>query len=127
MNKDSRGIGMTGADAFAVARYERALEQFQSYVGAPTATIDEAVQASPKAAVHNRNRIDVRSTQYEVPSTSFLVLERCLALFFACDGCRQCAVPSARDSVPGIRVLMPGPEHLRSASRSSDHFQFLEA
>lgn len=47
MNKDSRGIAMTGADAFAVARYERALEQFQSYVGDPIATIDEAVQASP--------------------------------------------------------------------------------
>jgi tetratricopeptide (TPR) repeat protein len=47
MNKDSRGIAMTGADAFAVARYERALEQFQSYVGDPIATIDEALQASP--------------------------------------------------------------------------------
>src|SRR6185369_11392064 len=47
MNTDSRGIAMTGTDAFAVARYERALEQFQSYVGDPIATIDEAVQASP--------------------------------------------------------------------------------
>lgn len=47
MSKDSRGIAMTGADAVAVARYERALEQFQSYVGDPIATIDEAVQASP--------------------------------------------------------------------------------
>jgi tetratricopeptide (TPR) repeat protein len=47
MNKDSRGITMTGADALAVAHYERALEQFQSYVGDPIATIDEAVQASP--------------------------------------------------------------------------------
>ena len=37
MNKDSRGIAMTGADAFAVARYERALEQFHSSVGDPIA------------------------------------------------------------------------------------------
>ncbi len=38
---------MTGADAFAVTRYETALQQFQAYVGDPVATIDEALQASP--------------------------------------------------------------------------------
>jgi tetratricopeptide (TPR) repeat protein len=38
---------MTGADAFALARYETALQQFQSYVGDPVATIDEALQAAP--------------------------------------------------------------------------------
>ena len=47
MNRDSRGVAMTGADAFALARYETALEQFQGYVGDPVATIDEAVQAAP--------------------------------------------------------------------------------
>ena len=47
MSKDSRGIGMTGTDPFALARYEKAIEQFQSYVGDPIATIDEAVQSAP--------------------------------------------------------------------------------
>ena len=44
---DSRGVPLTGADAFALARYETALEQFQSYVGDPILTIDEALQAAP--------------------------------------------------------------------------------
>ena len=38
---------MTGADAFALAKYEAALQQFQGYVGDPVATIDEALQAAP--------------------------------------------------------------------------------
>src|SRR5262245_21672289 len=47
MNSDLRGVPVTGADAFALARYETALEQFQTYVGDPIATIDEALQAAP--------------------------------------------------------------------------------
>ena len=47
MKDDLRGIPVTGADSFALARYETALEQFQSYVGDPIATIDEALQAAP--------------------------------------------------------------------------------
>jgi tetratricopeptide (TPR) repeat protein len=47
MKKDLRGIPLTGADAFALACHESALEQFQSYVGDPVATIDEALRASP--------------------------------------------------------------------------------
>src|SRR5512135_918081 len=47
MNTDLRGLPITGADTFALARYETALEQFQSYVGDPIATIDEALQAAP--------------------------------------------------------------------------------
>jgi tetratricopeptide (TPR) repeat protein len=47
MHKDSRGVPVTGADAFALARYESALEQLQGYVGDPIATIDEALQAAP--------------------------------------------------------------------------------
>ena len=47
MSRDSRGVSMTDADAFALARYDTALQQFQSYVGDPVATIDEALQASP--------------------------------------------------------------------------------
>ncbi len=38
---------MTGADAFALSRYETALQQFQAYVGDPVATIDEALRAAP--------------------------------------------------------------------------------
>jgi tetratricopeptide (TPR) repeat protein len=47
MKHDLRGVALTGADAFALARYETAIEQFQSYVGDPIATIDEALQSSP--------------------------------------------------------------------------------
>jgi tetratricopeptide (TPR) repeat protein len=47
MTSDSRGVPVTGADDFALRRYETALEQFQTYVGDPVATIDEALQAAP--------------------------------------------------------------------------------
>ena len=47
MKTDLRGVPVTGADTFALARYETALEQFQTYVGDPMATIDEALQAAP--------------------------------------------------------------------------------
>ena len=47
MNRDSRGVSVTGDDTFALARYESALEQFQGYVGDPIATIDEGLQAAP--------------------------------------------------------------------------------
>ena len=44
MKKDSRGIALTGASELALARYETAIEQFQTYVGDPIATIDEALR-----------------------------------------------------------------------------------
>ena len=47
MNNDLRGVPVTGADIFALRRYETALEQFQTYIGDPIATIDEALQAAP--------------------------------------------------------------------------------
>jgi tetratricopeptide (TPR) repeat protein len=47
MTHDLRGVPVTGADTLALARYETALLQFQSYVGDPVATIDEALTASP--------------------------------------------------------------------------------
>src|SRR5262245_23754201 len=47
MKTDLRGVAVTGADTFALGRYETALEQFQTYVGDPIATIDEALQAAP--------------------------------------------------------------------------------
>jgi tetratricopeptide (TPR) repeat protein len=47
MKTDLRGVPVTGADATSLLRYETALTQFQSYVGDPVATIDEAIAASP--------------------------------------------------------------------------------
>jgi len=47
VNHDLRGVPVTGADSFALARYETALGQFQTYVGDPIATIDEALQSAP--------------------------------------------------------------------------------
>ena len=44
---DMRGVPMTGADAFALERYETALRQFQSYMGDPVATLDETLKAAP--------------------------------------------------------------------------------
>lgn len=47
MTTDIRGVPVTGADSLSLLRYETALNQFQSYVGDPIATIDEAIAASP--------------------------------------------------------------------------------
>jgi tetratricopeptide (TPR) repeat protein len=47
MKKDSRGVAMSGATDHALARYETAIGQFQSYVGDPIATIDEAIAGTP--------------------------------------------------------------------------------
>jgi tetratricopeptide (TPR) repeat protein len=47
MKKDLRGVPVTGADTFALGHYEMALEQLQTYVGDPIATIDRALQAAP--------------------------------------------------------------------------------
>jgi tetratricopeptide (TPR) repeat protein len=47
MTHDLRGVPVTGANAFALERYETALGQFQTYVGDPVTTIDEGLQAAP--------------------------------------------------------------------------------
>jgi hypothetical protein len=47
MNKDSRGIAMTGADAYAVGRYERALEQFKAMSATQSPPSTRLLQASP--------------------------------------------------------------------------------
>jgi tetratricopeptide (TPR) repeat protein len=47
MKNDSRGVALSGASEPALARYETAIEQFQSYVGDPVATIDEALAETP--------------------------------------------------------------------------------
>ena len=47
MKTDSRGLALSGADDFAVARYDAAIGHFQSYVGDPIGVIDEALASSP--------------------------------------------------------------------------------
>ena len=47
MKRDSRGLAMTGADSHGIERYYVAVEQFQTYVGDPIRTIDEALEAAP--------------------------------------------------------------------------------
>jgi tetratricopeptide (TPR) repeat protein len=81
MTTDSRGVPVSGADALALARYDVALQQFQSYVGDPIATIDEALQASP----------------------SFIAghLLKALALYMAAE-CKF--VPLARESLEAARA-----------------------
>ncbi|MBK7234168.1 MAG: tetratricopeptide repeat protein [Sterolibacteriaceae bacterium] len=45
--KDELGNAVSGASAAAVEIYQRALHEFQCYIGDPVATIDEALAASP--------------------------------------------------------------------------------
>jgi tetratricopeptide (TPR) repeat protein len=47
MKKDARGIPLTGASDDALTHYETAIDQFQSYVGDPVATLDEAIAQTP--------------------------------------------------------------------------------
>ncbi len=47
MRHDLRGVPMGNAGADALAAYETALRQFQSYVGDPVATLDAALAVAP--------------------------------------------------------------------------------
>ena len=47
MRHDARGIPVSSGSAGAIARYETAIGQLQSYVGDPIATIDGALAESP--------------------------------------------------------------------------------
>lgn len=47
LHKDARGTDVSCADAETLALYERALVQYQSYVGDALATIDQALAARP--------------------------------------------------------------------------------
>jgi tetratricopeptide (TPR) repeat protein len=47
MRHDLRGVPMGNAGADALAAYETALRQFQSYVGDPVATLDAAIAVAP--------------------------------------------------------------------------------
>jgi tetratricopeptide (TPR) repeat protein len=46
--KDARDLPVTTGNAAALAHFETALEQFQSYTGDPIATIDQALEADPE-------------------------------------------------------------------------------
>ena len=45
--RDARGVPVSAATPADLARYETALQQFQTYVGDPVATIDSALAESP--------------------------------------------------------------------------------
>ena len=47
MRHDARGIPVSSGSERALARYETALVQLQTYVGDPVATIDDALAESP--------------------------------------------------------------------------------
>ncbi|MET0852193.1 MAG: tetratricopeptide repeat protein [Candidatus Rokuibacteriota bacterium] len=47
MPTDARGVPVSTGDAATLDRYETALRQFQSYVGDPIATLDEALAHAP--------------------------------------------------------------------------------
>jgi len=47
MRRDARGIPVSSGSERALARYETALAQLQTYVGDPVATIDDALAESP--------------------------------------------------------------------------------
>ncbi|MNF27610.1 hypothetical protein D3C85_179670 [compost metagenome] len=45
--RDMHGLALTGADASSLAHYEKALRQFQCYLGDPVASVDAAIAACP--------------------------------------------------------------------------------
>jgi hypothetical protein len=47
MNQDLRGVPLSAGDTAALASYEKALTQLQSYVGDPIATLDAALAEAP--------------------------------------------------------------------------------
>jgi hypothetical protein len=47
MMEDHRGMSVTGANAQSLALYEKAIAQFNCYVGDPVATLGEAIAESP--------------------------------------------------------------------------------
>jgi hypothetical protein len=47
MNRDARDVPVSSADALTLAGYETALDQYQSYVGDPVATLDATLAGAP--------------------------------------------------------------------------------
>ena len=62
MNRDQRGVPVSCANRTALDLYETALGQYQSYVGDPIATIDQALAAAPDFALGHLFRAIVLMT-----------------------------------------------------------------
>jgi tetratricopeptide (TPR) repeat protein len=60
--RDRRGVPVSCADASALELYEKALGQYQSYVGDPVATIEEALQHAPDFVLAHAFRATVLMT-----------------------------------------------------------------
>jgi tetratricopeptide (TPR) repeat protein len=84
MKKDSRGISLSGANDRALARYEAAVGQFQTYVGDPITTIDEALGEAPSFVAAHLFKVIVLCTLAERRYTAM-----------------------ARESLGDARALMP--------------------
>jgi tetratricopeptide (TPR) repeat protein len=62
MPQDSRGVPVSCGDAVTLGLYEKALEQFQTYVGDPIATIDQALAQAPDFVLGHAFRAGVLMT-----------------------------------------------------------------
>lgn len=60
--RDARGVPVSCGDRRALELYERALQQYQSYVGDPVATIDEALRHTPDFVLGHAFRATVLMT-----------------------------------------------------------------
>ena len=65
MQTDARDITMSGATANSAELYEKALTQFQCYVGDPIETIDSALAEAPDFAMGHLLRAAVLTTLAE--------------------------------------------------------------
>src|SRR5262245_35628896 len=65
MQRDARGVPVSCSDPSALELYEKALVQFQSYVGDPIATIDEALTRAPDFVLGHAFRTTVLMTLTE--------------------------------------------------------------
>jgi tetratricopeptide (TPR) repeat protein len=63
--RDARGVPVSCSDPAALALYERALGQYQSYVGDPIATIEEALRHAPDFVLGHAFRATVLMTLTE--------------------------------------------------------------
>ena len=63
--RDARGIPVSCSDPSALALYEKALGQYQSYVGDPVATIEEALRHAPDFVLGHAFRATVLMTYSE--------------------------------------------------------------
>lgn len=62
---DARGVPVSGADAAALASYEAALRSYQTFVGDPVATIEQAIARKPDFILGHLMRAGVLTTAAE--------------------------------------------------------------